>query len=46
MVVSICRLMGGEGKIVEADETYFGDIPEAKRPATKTTGRAFSKGGK
>ena len=23
--------MGGEGKIVEADETYFGDVPEGKR---------------
>jgi transposase-like protein len=23
--------MGGEGKIVEADETYFGYVPEAKR---------------
>jgi hypothetical protein len=34
--------MGGEGKIVEADETYFGDIPESKRPALKTTGRRFS----
>ena len=28
--------MGGEGKVVEADETYFGNIPEAKRPKTKT----------
>jgi transposase-like protein len=35
--------MGGEGKVVEADETYFGNIPEAKRPATKTSGRPFSK---
>jgi transposase-like protein len=35
--------MGGEGKIVEADETYFGNIPEAKRPSKKTTGRAFQK---
>ncbi len=35
--------MGGEGKIVEADETYFGNIPEAKRPATKTSGRPFQK---
>ena len=30
--------MGGEGKIVEADETYFGDIPEAQRSAFKTNG--------
>jgi transposase-like protein len=35
--------MGGEGKIVEADETYYGEIPEAKRPKFKTTGRPFSK---
>lgn len=38
--------LGGEGKVVEADETYFGDIPEAKRPATKTSGRPFAKRGK
>jgi transposase-like protein len=36
--------MGGEGKVVEADETYFGKIPEAKMPKFKTTGRAFTKG--
>jgi transposase-like protein len=35
--------MGGSGKVVEADETYFGNIPEAKRPRTKTTGRPFQK---
>jgi transposase-like protein len=35
--------LGGSGKIVEADETYFGDIPEAKRRRFKTTGRPFSK---
>jgi transposase-like protein len=35
--------MGGEGKIVEADETYYGDIPEAKHPKFTTRGRAFSK---
>jgi transposase-like protein len=35
--------LGGEGKIVEADETYYGEIPEAKRPKRKTTGRPFSK---
>jgi transposase-like protein len=34
--------MGGPGKIVEADETYFGDIPEAKRPKLTTRGRPFS----
>ena len=32
------RRLGGEGKIVEADETYFGDVPEAKR-RTKTSAR-------
>jgi transposase-like protein len=35
--------MGGSGKIVEADETYYGDIPEAKHPKFKTRGRPFSK---
>lgn len=35
--------MGGEGKVVEADETYFGNIPEAKRPTNKTSGRPFQK---
>jgi transposase-like protein len=35
--------MGGNGGIVEADETYFGDIPEAKRRTTKTTGKPFSR---
>ncbi len=34
--------MGGEGKIVEADETYFGQIPEAKQPKFKTSGRRYS----
>jgi transposase-like protein len=35
--------MGGTGKIVEADETYFGDIPEASRRQFKTRGRPFQK---
>ena len=35
--------MGGEGKVVEADETYFGNIPEAKRPKLTTLGRPYSK---
>src|SRR5271156_436740 len=35
--------MGGEGKVVEADETYYGNIPEAQRPATKSSGRPFQK---
>jgi transposase-like protein len=36
--------MGGPGKVVEADETYFGNIPEAARPPLKTSGRKFQKG--
>src|ERR1700737_3992298 len=35
--------MGGEGKVIEADETYYGDIPEASRHQLKTTGRPFQK---
>ncbi len=35
--------LGGEGKTVEADETYFGNIPEASRRKFKTTGRPFQK---
>jgi transposase-like protein len=35
--------LGGAGKVVEADETYFGDIPEAKRPTHKKTGQPYSK---
>lgn len=35
--------MGGTGQIVEADETYFGEMPEAKHRRFKTTGRPFSK---
>ena len=37
--------LGGEGKVVEADETYFGDIPESERRTLKTTGRPYSKRG-
>ena len=33
--------MGGDGKVVEADETYYGNIPESKRPATKRNGRPW-----
>jgi len=36
--------MGGEGKVVEADETYFGRIPEAKRPRFKTSGQPVTSG--
>jgi transposase-like protein len=35
--------MGGEGKVVETDETYFGDIPEAKRPKLKTRDAPFQR---
>jgi transposase-like protein len=35
--------MGGKGKVVEADETYFGDVPEASRRQFKTRGRPFQK---
>ena len=39
--------MGGAGKVVEADETYFGDIPEAKRrPSPQRRGRPYTKGGR
>ncbi len=34
--------MGGEGMVVEADETYFGNVPEAKRRSTKTSGKPYS----
>ena len=34
--------MGGEGKVVEADETYFGNIPEARLPKKTTSGRPFN----
>jgi transposase-like protein len=35
--------MGGSGKVVEADETYYGKTAEASQPKLKTTGRKFSK---
>src|SRR5580698_1551589 len=35
--------MGGEGKIVEVDETYYGNIPEAQRPKFTTRGRKFNR---
>jgi transposase-like protein len=38
--------LGGEGQIVEADETYFGNVPEAKRRTVTTAGRPFTKKGK
>jgi hypothetical protein len=33
--------MGGEGKIVEADETYIGKVPEDKVPTKKADGTPF-----
>jgi transposase-like protein len=36
--------LGGEGKIVEADETYFG--PKKIQPTKTTSGRPFTKSGK
>jgi transposase-like protein len=38
--------LGGAGRIVEADETYFGNIPESKRPTKTTQGRPFTKSGR
>jgi transposase-like protein len=38
--------LGQGGKIVEADETYFGNVPESKRRSVSTKGRTFTKGGK
>jgi hypothetical protein len=35
--------LGGEGQVVEADETYIGNIPEARQPKFKRSGRAYSK---
>jgi transposase-like protein len=33
--------MGGEGKVVEVDETYFGKNPEEDQPKMTTTGKPF-----
>jgi transposase-like protein len=38
--------LGGEGEIVEADETYYGPIAKAKVRGATTRGRAYTKGGK
>jgi hypothetical protein len=39
--------LGGEGQIVEADETYFGNVPEGKRIKSKQRGnRPFTRKGK
>lgn len=36
--------LGGEGQVVEADETYFGS--KAEKRTTKTSGEAFTKAGR
>ena len=38
--------MGGEGKIVEADETYYGRVEKARIRTKTTSGRPFTKSGK
>lgn len=40
--------LGGPGSsgIVEADETYFGNVEEPKRRKRTTSGRSFTKGGR
>jgi transposase-like protein len=38
--------LGGEGKIVEADETYYGPIDKTKVRTKTTRGRPFTKSGK
>lgn len=37
--------LGGSGKVVEADETYFGKL-ETPRPSAQRKGRPFTKGGR
>src|SRR5690242_20141565 len=38
--------LGGEGKIVEADETYYGNVPEAQRQMSpQRKGRPYTKKG-
>jgi transposase-like protein len=38
--------MGGDGSIVEADETYYGNIEKAKRRTKTTSGRPYTKSGR
>jgi transposase-like protein len=38
--------LGGGGKVVEADETYYGPIDKAKVRTKTTSGRPFTKSGK
>jgi transposase-like protein len=37
--------LGGNGKIVEADETYYGNIDPYRMPLRTTRGRRYTKGG-
>jgi transposase-like protein len=38
--------LGGSGKVVEVDETYYGNIPEAQLPKFKKTGARYARGPK
>jgi transposase-like protein len=38
--------MGGGGKVVEADETYFGSVERSKVRTKTVSGRPFTKGGR
>ena len=38
--------LGGDGKIVEADETYFGPVAKGKVRKVTTSGRPFTKSGR
>jgi hypothetical protein len=38
--------LGGEGKIVEADETYYGPVDKTKVRTKTTSGRPFTKSGR
>jgi transposase-like protein len=38
--------MGGDGKVVEADETYHGRVDSGRRRNTTTSGRPYTKGGR
>lgn len=38
--------MGGEGSIVEADESYYGNIDKPKRKTKTTSGRPYTRGSK
>jgi transposase-like protein len=35
--------MGGDGKVIEADETYYGNVEEENQPKLTTLGKPFSK---